>query len=132
MREPVPASSIVAVMIGGAMGTGARYGLTRLFPVEPGTLPWTTLGINVVGALVLGVFVGGLFERLRASVAARRFASTGFLGAFTTFSALAADSAVLARDSHAATALANLALSVALGTAAASLGLHAGQRRRSL
>lgn len=61
---------------------------------------------------------------------ARWLIGIGGLGAFTTFSTLAVELALLARDGHAALALAYAIVSLAAGVAAALLGLFvAGWRR---
>ncbi|WP_426447330.1 fluoride efflux transporter CrcB [Paenibacillus sp. S-38] len=73
---------------GGAAGAAARYGLSFLFnPVVTGaSFPWGTLLCNLLGCLLLGRLAYsaplGLHPNLKA------FLTTGFVGAFTTFSAL--------------------------------------------
>jgi len=81
---------LCAVWLGGAGGTAARYLLGS--QVAGGSqLPLTTLMINVVGAFLLGM----LLERLGRATGeperrrlVRLLAGTGFLGGFTTYSAL--------------------------------------------
>ncbi len=85
------------VAFGGAIGTGAREAISLAIP-PIGGLPVAILGINVVGAFLLGLLLESLLRR--GPDAGRRrdlrlFLGTGVLGGFTTYSALAADSSVL-------------------------------------
>lgn len=88
------------VAAGGAVGTAAREGLTLAFPAVDG-VPFAVLGINLVGAFLLGVLVEALARRgpdtgRRRTV--RLTLGTGVLGGFTTYSALSTDSALLLLD----------------------------------
>lgn len=86
------------VAAGGAVGTGLRYLITLLAPRWAG-VPVATLGINVVGAFLLGVLLELLAERSIDAGWSRRIrlaVGTGGLGGFTTYSALATDTAALA------------------------------------
>jgi len=111
----VPAAMVVGA--GGALGALVRAGVGEL----AGTL-WGTLIVNVVGASVMGAL---LVLVTRESL--RRFVLTGFLGGFTTVSALAADTAVLAGES-AFSAASYFVMTVALGV----LGLAGGIRLANL
>ena len=81
---------------GGALGAGARYlvnvGFARLFGTA---FPWSTLFVNVVGSLAMGLLVGLLLDRDTNSDGLRIFLATGVLGGFTTFSAFSLDTANL-------------------------------------
>lgn len=74
------AAAIGAVAAGGALGALTRYGLGEWFPHI-----WTTLVINVVGSLILGVLVALLIHDKIWYI----FLGTGFCGGFTTFSSFA-------------------------------------------
>jgi CrcB protein len=81
------------VVIGGALGTAARAALT--LALADGMGPFLIPIVNLVGALALGVVAGllaGAADSPRAR-AIRHFAGTGVLGGFTTYSALAVESA---------------------------------------
>lgn len=116
-----------AVAAGGALGSLARYEITRTFPVEPGRFPTTTLTINTAGSFVLGVVLVLLIERLPPSRYARAFLAVGVIGAFTTYSTFAVEAAQLVADHHLATATAFVAASIGGGLAAAWLGIIAGR-----
>jgi len=106
--EPV---ILFAVAVGGVVGSLARYEAGSIWPTAPGTFPWTTFWINVVGSALIGAVVV-LAADVFHSRLARPFFGTGILGGFTTFSAYAVDSERLFRSGHQAAAWANLALSL--------------------
>ena len=49
--------TLVAVALGGALGTVSRYVLERALPAPPTHFPTTTLIINLSGSLVIGLLV---------------------------------------------------------------------------
>lgn len=116
-------------------GTLARYGLSEVLPTPAG-LPVGTFLINIAGAFALGLFLEALARRgpdAGRRRALRLLLGTGFLGGFTTYSALAVDSALLLGGGRAAVGLGYLAVSVLVGLGATALGILAGGlvRRRS-
>lgn len=87
-------SLLVAVVMGGFLGTLARYGIARLLGGVGDPWPLGTFTVNLLGAFALGLLLHTLSGlgpdtgRLRWF---RLVAGTGFLGAFTTYSTLAMD-----------------------------------------
>lgn len=79
---------LAAIFCGGIAGALARTGLSVAFPVGPGSWPWPTFAVNIVGAFMLGYFVTRLQERLPTSAYKRSFLGTGLCGALTTFSTM--------------------------------------------
>jgi CrcB protein len=80
----------VAVAVGGALGSVARFWLTGVMAALTGpNFPWGTLLINVLGSFVIGLVAG--FTLTPAQIAVhpeiRIFLMTGICGGFTTFSA---------------------------------------------
>ncbi len=81
--------TITAVGLGGVLGANARYVLGTWAQAAWGSeFPWGTLLINVLGSLLIGVFLTLATERLTIRPATRLFVATGILGAFTTFSTM--------------------------------------------
>ncbi|MBO9579879.1 MAG: fluoride efflux transporter CrcB [Sphingobium sp.] len=83
--------NIFLVMAGGAIGSALRYEYGRvsgrLFGPNPmWAWPWGTLGVNIIGGLVMGLFVGWLAARAQGGEQLRLFVAVGVLGGFTTFS----------------------------------------------
>ena len=114
------------IALGGAGGALARYGTTRALGVGIGwDAAWATATVNVAGAFALGVAAQLLSERPGLAL----LVTTGFLGAFTTFSTFAMDAVTLIRDRGVGTAMLYVGASVALALAAFALGaLLAGGR----
>jgi len=110
-----------AVIAGGAVGTLARAGVAEALPLHPGTWPWATFLVNVAGSLILGWVV-------IAKAHWRPFVGTGFCGALTTFSTFQVQLVELGDDGHVALAAAYLAVSVAVGLAAATAGARLARR----
>jgi len=111
----VPALTITLVAIGGALGALSRTGLTELFGGEtlaPETLA-VTLAINTLGALLLSLM--RRHAHLVPSSALFHAISVGFLGAFTTWSAVMAISALSYSAGHSVIAVVYLLLTVVLG-----------------
>jgi fluoride exporter len=116
-----------AVAAGGALGAPLRYEMGRAVHTAPGSFPWATFWVNVSGSFVLGLVLAVLADRRPLTRYARPFLATGVLGAYTTFSTLAVESDLLAKDGHAAVALAYVALSLVAGVTAAFAGLRIGR-----
>jgi CrcB protein len=118
--------NILAVLVGGLLGTGLRIGIDALLPHDADGLPLSTLLINVAGSLALGILVARAWPV--APPWLRYGLGTGMLGSFTTFSALAASVVTLTAGGHALLAATYLVLSLVLGFAAAAGGLWLGRR----
>lgn len=89
--------------------------------------PLSTLVVNFVGCLVIGV-IGSLAEHHHMfSQPARLFLMTGLLGGFTTFSAFGYETFYLMRTHGWDLAAANIFLSVLLCLAAVWLGFRVTQ-----
>lgn len=76
----------LAVAAGGSLGAVARFGVSMLLPHVPGKLPWATLGINIFGSFLMGVFFMLIIEKAVLAPYWRHIIMIGFLGAFTTYS----------------------------------------------
>ena len=132
-RAPSVAASLALVAAGGCAGTLVRAALERAWPASPGHLPVTTLALNVVGALALGLLLGVLGEgrpRLRLAL------GTGVLGGLTTHSTFILESHRLLTSGgdggHPVLGAAYLVGSMVAGLVAAGLGLWlAGRLRRT-
>ncbi|GAB4329815.1 MAG: fluoride efflux transporter CrcB [Candidatus Zixiibacteriota bacterium] len=116
------------IALAGALGTLARYAIAGLTQrLTNAFLPWGTLAVNVLGCLVAG-FLWTLFEnRWVVTPETRTIVLVGFLGAFTTFSALILETGEMVRAAEWGYAALNLMLHVVLGFAALSIGLTIGQ-----
>lgn len=82
---------VVAIALGGVIGAESRYGLATALPHTGGQFPWSTLIINVVGCLLIGVLMVLLLELASPHRLARPFLGIGVLGGYTTFSTFTVD-----------------------------------------
>lgn len=124
-------SSIALVLAGGTAGTGSREALSLAFPPLDG-VPVTILCVNVVGAFCLGLLLEALGRRGPDHGRRRRLrllVGTGFLGGFTTYSALAADTAVLLDQQPSGVGLAYALGTLVIGAAATWAGVAAAAAR---
>ena len=116
----------LVVALGGAFGAMARYGtdsaLMRL--TGPG-FPWGTVGVNLIGSLLLGLLIGAALHGLHLSQETRALVVTGFLGAFTTFSTFSLNTVTLIERGETAAALGYVLVSVIFGVGLFFLGLRA-------
>ena len=117
----------LAVLLGGALGTGIRLAIDLALPHADAELPWGTLAINVAGSFALGALVSLAWPRL--PVWGRAGLGTGVLGSFTTFSALAVSLVAMGTEGEWMLGAAYLAASLLLGLGAATIGLALGRRR---
>ena len=108
VRAQAPVVAVVA--LGGAAGAAARYAAALQWPTPAGGFPWTILGVNVVGCLVIGAFMVIITEVRHPHPLVRPFFGTGVLGGFTTFSTYAVDTRGLLTGGHPADGLLHLAV----------------------
>ena len=115
--------TIAAVALGGALGAVARYLLAvRLYSMLGIDFPYGTLGVNVLGCLLLGLVLGLVEERGAFTPETRSFLTIGFLGGMTTFSTFIYEGWEFSRDGEILKAGLYAALSLAGGFAAFTAG----------
>ncbi|MGW9630146.1 fluoride efflux transporter FluC [Agromyces sp. NPDC055520] len=142
MTEPRPPhlrwSAIALVVTGGMAGSAARAGLALAIPAVA-DVPIAIAIVNIVGAFVLGCLYSALAHRGSADASAGRLRlliGTGFCGGFTTYSALASDTVVLAVNGAVAASILYALGTLLVGGVAtwagivAGIGLGRGDRRR--
>jgi CrcB protein len=121
--------SLLAVAVGGVIGTGARWGVDTLLPnATPGTLGISTAVVNVIGSFVLGLLVAAVWPRPRVPFWLKAGVGMGVLGSFTTFSAISLNVVAGAVEANILATLSALLLSTVLGLLAAWGGLVLGAR----
>src|SRR5438270_6121644 len=117
---------MLLLMLGGAIGTYARYALGRWINNQTWAqgFPYGTLVINVTGSFVLGVASVLILERLRPEYQyLYLLVGTGFCGGYTTFSTFEWETFKLIRDGSWGLALANVTGSVLAGFIGVVLGV---------
>lgn len=91
----------LAVAIGGALGSVARYALSSwIFDITSHKFPYATLIVNVAGSFVMGILFVVIVERAALPAEMRSLLMIGFIGAFTTFSAFSLDTLGLWQNGH--------------------------------
>ena len=115
------------VMMGGALGAVARYGLGFGMAQWLGLgFPYGTLLINLSGAFFLGYLVApATVQGWPAGV--RLLLGTGFCGGFTTFSTFSVEVLTLWQRGQGGLAALYLILSLVGGVLAAALGFMVGR-----
>lgn len=120
----VSVGSLLAVAVGGALGTAVRHGAMST-DWRPAII---VLAVNVVGSFVLGLLValrgGGLADRWSALI------GVGFCGGLTTFSTHAVDVAHRLDDQQWSSALLSVTGTTVLCVAAAATGHRLVRRWR--
>lgn len=118
-------NNLLSVMLGGAIGAGARHlvGRALLALLGPG-FPWGTLTVNLTGGLAMGLLVG-LLLRLSLGEPWRLFLAVGVLGGYTTFSSFSLDAVAMIERGQWPAALGYVLASVvgAVGALAAGLAM---------
>ena|SRR5215475_5089316 len=116
---------ILAVAVGGAIGSVARYlvgiGAGRAFG---GLLPWGTLIINVSGSALIGAFISLFAFRWSLPESARAFLTVGICGGYTTFSTFSLDAYYLIARGETVAAAIYMIASVILSVGALIGAMH--------
>ncbi|BBY43517.1 fluoride efflux transporter CrcB [Mycolicibacterium celeriflavum] len=115
---------LLAVFVGGALGTAARAAAETLAAPEPGHWPWATFAVNIVGAFVLGYVA----TRLPGTSYRRPLLGTGLCGGLTTFSTMQVEILKMLEREHFGLAVGYAAASVAAGLGVAWLGSRWARR----
>lgn len=141
MRASTRYTGVGLVFLGGSVGTLLRY-LVGLGFSQMGAAPGVasllgpsfaldTLGVNLVGALLLGITVGFVTARggpTRSQVRFRLFFGTGAMGGFTTYSTFALQTSEMVALHEWGSAACYVLATVIVGAVLSSLGLLIGRR----
>lgn len=114
--------NVLAVAAGGALGCVCRWLVSQMPFYAAKAAYWPTVTVNVSGCLAIGV-VAALFSYFHADGVWYRFAVTGFLGGFTTYSAFSLDAIRLWQSGAMSELLWYAGLTVILGFVACFAGL---------
>ena len=118
---------IILLMLLGAAGTLARYGLDGWIQNRLGAaFPAGTLTINVLGCFLLGVIGQYSLTHLSVPPEWRIGMTTGMMGAFTTFSTFGWESVRMVQTGEWAKAALYIGASLLVGLVAMILGMRLG------
>jgi CrcB protein len=125
----------MAVGIGGFIGSVIRYLIAMFFnsrftPNHEShnfsnlifTLPLHTLLVNIIGSLLIGIFISYFKFAEIESQSLKLFMTTGLMGGLTTFSTFSFEVFELLKVGHVSIALIYIALSLGLGILFCYLG----------
>lgn len=128
MNNAISLATVVAVAVGGAIGSVARYlAGVALAPLTV-AFPLATLVVNVIGAFLIGVFAR-LFGGTDGDPVVRLALTTGLCGGFTTFSTMSAEVVTLVQQGRSGRAALYVLLSLVLGFGATAVGLMVARPR---
>jgi fluoride exporter len=115
--------TIILVGLGGAIGSILRY-LSGWFASKyfQGSFPISTLVINILGSLLIGVFIGILAKFYPENHPLKFLLIIGFCGGFTTFSSFAVENYNLFQNQQQFSAYIYIIASVILTITAVGIG----------
>jgi CrcB protein len=121
-------ASSIAVAVGGALGSLARFWLTELCIRWLGaTFPWGTVLVNITGCFIIGFFtiIAGPDGRLPMPPVTRLFVMIGICGGYTTFSSFSLQTITMLQRNDWLPAALNISGSVVLCLLATFAGVKA-------
>ncbi|UQD52082.1 fluoride efflux transporter CrcB [Bacillus methanolicus] len=113
---------ILLVSFGGFFGAVSRYFISRKLNGHKSKIPFGTLTVNLLGSFLLGILIGKNFGE-----AVYLLLGIGFMGAFTTFSTLKAETLQLFEQKETFKSAFYLAITYIVGIIAGLLGLVIGR-----
>lgn len=113
--------SILAIFIGGGLGSLMRFGVNAV--VDSHRFPWGTMVANALASLLLGVLVGWISIEGEIDERLRLFLVTGLCGGFSTFSTFSYESLKLWQQGEHFAFFANIGGSVTVCLVCIFLGL---------
>ncbi|MGB0806794.1 MAG: fluoride efflux transporter FluC [Salibacteraceae bacterium] len=108
---------LIPVFIGGGLGSILRFSISVLVVNNlKGFLPIATLVANLLAILIMGITLFYAEAKIEAFPWVRAFVLIGFCGGLSTFSTFSFETVLLLKGYHWGYALANVLVSVTLGT----------------
>tara|TARA_B110000046_G_scaffold25993_1_gene25873 strand:- start:2598 stop:2969 length:372 start_codon:yes stop_codon:yes gene_type:complete len=114
---------VLLVFVGGGVGSALRYVVGKFLKTVSSGFPWGTFSVNVIGSLLIGIFMGIALKNSSFSENQTLLLITGFCGGFTTFSAFAYENQVFLKEGDLTNFFIYTLGSIGLGIVAVFLGL---------
>jgi len=116
--------TLMMIALGGALGALGRHGMNVATVKLFGTgLPYGTFIVNVIGSFMMGIAIAKFAETQALNQNMKALYTTGFLGAFTTFSTFSLDVVTLWNRGETFYALTYMLGSVCLSICALAAGV---------
>ena len=116
--------NLLAIAIGGAMGSLCRYGMSNgIYLLLGRGFPYGTLAVNILGSIIMGIAYVMMIEKFEVSPEWRMGIIVGLLGAFTTFSTFSIETLDLIETGENLKAGLNMFLSVTFCISGCWLGM---------
>ena len=114
---------VLLVFLGGGIGSALRYAIGRIFNTSSAGYPWGTFSVNIIGSLLIGVFMGIALKNNNLSENQTLLLVTGLCGGFTTFSAFTYENQQFLKEGDLTSFAIYTLGSLSLGILAVFLGL---------
>lgn len=114
--------NILAIFIGGGLGSLSRYGISVLLRTYSFNFPFATLLVNIVGSLILGFTIALFWNKAHLNDTIRLAIAVGFCGGLTTFSTFSWETFDLIKNGEFLLAVVYMLISVLACILAISLG----------
>lgn len=115
---------VLLIGVAGAFGAISRTMIGLVIKA-----PLATLTVNLIGAFLLCFLVAGMIHKLSCDKSIQDAITTGFLGSFTTFSALSIETVLLFEEGPVLWGVLYVGVSLAGGIAAGLFGFHIGEKK---
>jgi CrcB protein len=114
---------VLLVFVGGGVGSALRYVVGTFLKTVSSGFPWGTFSVNVIGSLLIGIFMGIVLKNSSFSENQTLLLITGFCGGFTTFSAFAYENQLFLKECDLTNFFIYTLGSIGVGIMAVFLGL---------
>ena len=116
-------SKLLAIFIGGGLGSLVRFYLGARWNVGANQFPYGTFLANFISSFVLGLLMAYYIANPDWKTNYRLFLMTGFCGGFSTFSTFSAEVFTLMKSDQLGLAFTYLGISILFGLLAIYLGM---------
>ena len=113
---------IVAVFVGGGIGSIIRYLITKVSFFSSNSFPYSTFISNIIGCFILGLALTYFMKNDSQNSTIFIFIAVGFCGGFTTFSTFSSEGLELLNNGNLITFIVYTFTSIFLGIIAVYLG----------